>query len=334
MTESPVVASSGAGASGSAPTLGCNADDSTGGADVASGLRRAGLRTVLLFGAPRSGRVLPDREAVIVAPKSRHLPPGEAVDRALSAQRWLARSKLHGRVPDVPPNTAGRSTKGTSSSATSCSRSRRCATTRWTLMRDSSLVRLLRGQTPHEVALVPHAIVREGATALARHAARRADRGRPSGRPRGLLLGADAASGRACCRSLPGATDRPDRRRTRAPGVPMARPATRRGSGADLLVGASRRASRGRRGADHRARDWRDRAARRAPWGAPTDRRRGETSGAVVEALGLDSVVVLAEEDPGDSWAVADGDPPLALLLQSGNFGRPDLFVRALEDLG
>lgn len=54
----------------------------------------------------------------------------------------------------------------------------------------------------------------------------------------------------------------------------------------------------------------------------------------MVEALGLDSVVVLAEEDPGGSWAVADGDPPLALLLQSGNFGRPDLFVRALEDLG
>jgi uncharacterized protein YgbK (DUF1537 family) len=37
--------------------LGCVADDYTGGTDVASALRRQGLRTLLLFGPPaRTGR--------------------------------------------------------------------------------------------------------------------------------------------------------------------------------------------------------------------------------------------------------------------------------------
>jgi uncharacterized protein YgbK (DUF1537 family) len=54
----------------------------------------------------------------------------------------------------------------------------------------------------------------------------------------------------------------------------------------------------------------------------------GETAGAVVEALGIRQVVVVAEEDRGVPWLVAPRDPPLALLLKSGNFGRPDLFVR------
>ena len=58
----------------------------------------------------------------------------------------------------------------------------------------------------------------------------------------------------------------------------------------------------------------------------------GETSGAVVQALGPASVVLAAEEDPGVPWCLTRGEPPLALLLKSGNFGRPDLLVRALSE--
>lgn len=55
----------------------------------------------------------------------------------------------------------------------------------------------------------------------------------------------------------------------------------------------------------------------------------GETAGAVVDALGIHRVEVVGEADRGVPWLIADGDPPLALLLKSGNFGQPDLFVRA-----
>ncbi|GFG53020.1 hypothetical protein CQY20_05095 [Mycolicibacterium agri] len=54
----------------------------------------------------------------------------------------------------------------------------------------------------------------------------------------------------------------------------------------------------------------------------------GETSGAVVDALGVKSVVVDAEADRGVPWCTA-ADQGISLLLKSGNFGRPDLLVRA-----
>ncbi|WP_338597350.1 3-oxo-tetronate kinase [Saccharopolyspora sp. SCSIO 74807] len=57
----------------------------------------------------------------------------------------------------------------------------------------------------------------------------------------------------------------------------------------------------------------------------------GETSGAVVNALGVTAVAVTGEADRGVPWCVHDGDPPVALLLKSGNFGRPDLLTRAAQ---
>jgi uncharacterized protein YgbK (DUF1537 family) len=57
----------------------------------------------------------------------------------------------------------------------------------------------------------------------------------------------------------------------------------------------------------------------------------GETSGAVVSALDVRTVVATAEEDRGVPWCVTTGEPPLGLLLKSGNFGRPNLRVRAME---
>lgn len=56
----------------------------------------------------------------------------------------------------------------------------------------------------------------------------------------------------------------------------------------------------------------------------------GETSGAVVRGLGIGDVLVAFEEDIGVPWILAT-DRGLALLLKSGNFGRPDLFVRAAD---
>lgn len=55
----------------------------------------------------------------------------------------------------------------------------------------------------------------------------------------------------------------------------------------------------------------------------------GETSGAVVQALGVRSVVVAQEADRGVPWCLTSDDEPTALLLKSGNFGSPDLLTRA-----
>ncbi|SDM54700.1 3-oxo-tetronate kinase [Allokutzneria albata] len=59
----------------------------------------------------------------------------------------------------------------------------------------------------------------------------------------------------------------------------------------------------------------------------------GETSGAVVRALGITGVRVGAEVDPGVPWTFSL-DGRLALLLKSGNLGRPSLFSDAWEALG
>lgn len=57
----------------------------------------------------------------------------------------------------------------------------------------------------------------------------------------------------------------------------------------------------------------------------------GETTGAVLGALGVDSVEVGPELDAGVPWIVSRSDPKLTILPKSGNFGEADLFVRAVE---
>jgi uncharacterized protein YgbK (DUF1537 family) len=57
----------------------------------------------------------------------------------------------------------------------------------------------------------------------------------------------------------------------------------------------------------------------------------GETSGAVVSQLGVRSLRIGEEIDPGVPWTYAEGDgPPMRLALKSGNFGERDFFIRAL----
>jgi uncharacterized protein YgbK (DUF1537 family) len=57
----------------------------------------------------------------------------------------------------------------------------------------------------------------------------------------------------------------------------------------------------------------------------------GETSGAIVQRLGVEALRIGPEIDPGVPWAVSVGASPIALALKSGNFGAPDFFEKALE---
>ncbi len=58
----------------------------------------------------------------------------------------------------------------------------------------------------------------------------------------------------------------------------------------------------------------------------------GETSGAVVNGLGITALEIGPEIDPGVPWTRASGRS-LVLALKSGNFGAPDFFVKAWEKL-
>lgn len=57
----------------------------------------------------------------------------------------------------------------------------------------------------------------------------------------------------------------------------------------------------------------------------------GETSGAIVNGLGVRSLEIGPEVDPGVPWTTSVGEVPVALLLKSGNFGQDDIFTRALD---
>jgi uncharacterized protein YgbK (DUF1537 family) len=61
----------------------------------------------------------------------------------------------------------------------------------------------------------------------------------------------------------------------------------------------------------------------------------GETSGAVVRALGVRALRIGPQIDPGVPWTVSVGSEiEVALALKSGNFGTPDFFRKALRQLG
>lgn len=58
----------------------------------------------------------------------------------------------------------------------------------------------------------------------------------------------------------------------------------------------------------------------------------GETSGAVVQALGIERLQIGAQIDPGVPWCLAHsphGEGPVHIALKSGNFGGSDFFSRA-----
>ena len=59
----------------------------------------------------------------------------------------------------------------------------------------------------------------------------------------------------------------------------------------------------------------------------------GETSGAVVEALGIKILSIGREIDPGVPWTLSRSGPEMALALKSGNFGTKDFFIKAWKML-
>jgi hypothetical protein len=68
--------------------LGCIADDVTGASGLADTLAKGGMATVQYIGVPSSDRPV-DREAGVVALKTRSIPPGEAVTQSFAAREWL-----------------------------------------------------------------------------------------------------------------------------------------------------------------------------------------------------------------------------------------------------
>jgi len=69
--------------------IGAIADDFTGGTDVAVAFRRAGLRTVVVFGDPAGETDLPEHDALVVALKTRTIDASEAVRASVAAAEWL-----------------------------------------------------------------------------------------------------------------------------------------------------------------------------------------------------------------------------------------------------
>ncbi len=62
----------------------------------------------------------------------------------------------------------------------------------------------------------------------------------------------------------------------------------------------------------------------------------GETSGAVVQALGIERLRIGAQIDPGVPWCAARSpvaNGTLHLALKSGNFGTPDFFLKSFDRL-
>jgi uncharacterized protein YgbK (DUF1537 family) len=56
----------------------------------------------------------------------------------------------------------------------------------------------------------------------------------------------------------------------------------------------------------------------------------GETSGAVVQALGIRQMRIGPQIDPGVPWCHAGA---IHIALKSGNFGTPDFFTKAFTQL-
>jgi 3-dehydrotetronate 4-kinase len=56
----------------------------------------------------------------------------------------------------------------------------------------------------------------------------------------------------------------------------------------------------------------------------------GETSAAIVDAIGVRALAVGREIAPGVPWMISIGEPTVAIALKSGNFGAPDFFLDAV----
>lgn len=414
--------------------LGCVADDFTGATDLANTLTRQGMTTLVVFGPPRAGLVLPEADAVVIALKSRSNPVDEAVKMSREALAWLegagARQfyfkycstfdstdtgnigpvadalleDLHEPMAIVCPAypTNGRTLYlghlfvGNVLLSDSSMRHHPL-----TPMTDASLVRVLGRQTRARVGLVSHPVVSRGPQAIlrelnllqaegCRHAIVDAlsdeallDIGEAcanlrlltggSGlalglprnfRARGLLRSAAAvplggAGGHAAV--IAGSCSEATQRQVEA--MKRSAPALEidpLGSGspqdavaqalewakprlgdAPVLVYSTANPQKvaevqsrfGREGAGALVERMLAEVAQGLV-GAGVTRlvvAGGETSGAVLNALGVEGLRIGPEIAPGVPWTASLSDPPLALALKSGNFGADDFFTKAFE---
>jgi len=415
--------------------LGCIADDLTGATDLANTLVRQGMRTVQVIGVPDDA--LPEADAVVVALKSRTIPAAEAVAMSRAA---LARLKGAGArqfffkycstfdstdagnigpvgdalladlgetftiaCPAFPENNRtiyfGHLFVGRQLLSDSSMRHHPL-----TPMTDSDLVRILGRQTRAKVDLVPYAVVREDAPAIAEAYARLRAAGVTYAivdaveNEHLLAIGVASADlqlitgGSGVALGLPENFRRQgllqtDKTADALPTIP-GREAVIAGScsaatlaqvahmsaghpaftvdplaiaagtnvaeaaiawakaqlaGGPILISASApptqvaqvQAQIGR----ERAGELVERALADIAAGlvAAGVRRLvvagGETSGAVVQRLGIKALRIGPQIDPGVPWTASIGEPSLALALKSGNFGSPDFFTKALRML-
>lgn len=195
------------------PLLGCIADDFTGATDLANNLVRSGLRTVQTIGVPPDEAQPLRADAIVVALKSRTIPPAEAVAQSLEALRWLRAQgvsqvyfKYCSTFDSTPAGNIGPVTDALLEALSdrkgggftiACPAFPEAGRTVFkghlfvgdqllsdsgmrhhplTPMTDSNLVRVLQAQTRHRVGLVAHDVVARGPVAIGeRFAALKAD---------------------------------------------------------------------------------------------------------------------------------------------------------------
>ena len=181
--------------------LGAIADDLTGATDLCNTLVAGGMRTVQVIGTPGKDTPLPAADAVVVALKSRTVPPARAVRESRAALAWLRQggarqivfkycstfdSTPRGNIgpvadallddlgaeltiacPAFPTN--GRTVyKGHLFVGDVLLQNSGMRTHPLTPMRESDLVAVLGAQTARPVGLIEHATVRRGAGAIRR----------------------------------------------------------------------------------------------------------------------------------------------------------------------
>jgi uncharacterized protein YgbK (DUF1537 family) len=410
----------------SGPTIGCIADDYTGGTDVAAAFRRQGLRTVLLFGPPDDAAPLEDFDAVVVALKTRALDADAAVKSTLAARHWLIGAAGVGTIyfkycstfdstpaGNIGPVTDALLDAAGATSTVVCPATPEHERTVYqghlfvadqllsdssmrhhplTPMTDSYLPRLIAAQTPHPVKLVNWQRIRSGPKAVenelrnaaiegVRHVVldalddddlttiaravvgmavvtgaaglagalgrviRDDDRDAPDFEAVPAPPGAAVILAGSCSKATLGqvAYARQQFASLRLDPRDVARPADlfdpalawlldHLGDEPVMLYSSAPAEDRGPADASV-AEQLEATMGALAKCAVAAGVRRvvvagGETSGAVVDALGVKSVVVDAEADRGVPWC-STPDHQLSLLLKSGNFGQPDLLVRA-----
>jgi 3-dehydrotetronate 4-kinase len=420
-----------------APILGCIADDFTGATDLANMLVRGGLRTVQLLGVPEAGDPVPDVDVVVVALKSRTIPPAEAVSQSLATLDWLQAAGARqfffkycstfdstdegniGPVTDALmdaleadftivcpafPETGRTIFKGHLFVGDQLLSDTHMRHHPLTPMTDSNLVAVLGRQTQLSVGLIQHSQIDGGAASISAAI----DAFKAEGKPiavvdaidddqlhvigqaianlklitggSGIALGLPANYRRAgwlgenpaadqvpavsgpalilsgsCSAATLGQVAEFAKTGPTLPLDPLAiadDPTTvdraiqwARGKLTDgpALIHASAapeavKAVQEKLGRNEAGELVERAMAKIALALVETGVRRlvvagGETSGAVVGALGVKGLLIGSQIDPGVPGTVTMGDRPMALALKSGNFGAPDFFEKALRTM-